>query len=303
LIVTAKNTSLVPGQQQKPMELPALSRQSPAPASLKAVARALLKDLGSELSAATPATSVHGARRRLKRLGSLLRLMRRLIGEVSYSAANDRSMSAAKALAGQRRSEALVAAVLKLDLGSKSGKALLKLAEDHRDDRETCAAPAERLETARREVAALSALAAAWKIPRRGAEPIAEAFGDSYRKARKKLAGALENQMAEDLHEARKFVIHHLHHLQLLQAWLPDDHQKRLDDLEKLREILGDFNDLAELERLMRLRDISGLRSASRALRKKRNTLLKKAAKAARPLFRPKTEAFVKRVGARWVED
>ena len=61
--------------------------------------------------------SVHGSRRQIKRLRSLLRLLRSQMGEEAFAAANGALRESADALAGQRRAEALVAAAERMGGG------------------------------------------------------------------------------------------------------------------------------------------------------------------------------------------
>ena len=75
---------------------------------------------------------------------------------------------------------------------------------------------------------------------------------------------------------------------------------RRIAALEKLREALGDLNDLDELCQLAADGKASLPDSAARAMAKRRAMLLKRAEKAAGRLFRHKPKAFQKRIGAMW---
>jgi CHAD domain-containing protein len=136
---------------------------------------------------------------------------------------------------------------------------------------------------------------------KRGPAPdIGVAFLATYKKARKRLDHGFASRNAEDLHTARKHVIHHIHHLDLLRSNLTSP-AKRLASLDKLREALGDLNDLDELCQLS-----SGLtarlpEAADRVMAKRRATLLKRAEKAAGRLFRDKPKAYGRRTVGMWV--
>lgn len=273
-------------------------QEAPSPAVLKAVARAELRALAAELAGTQAGQSVHGARRRIKRLRSLLRLLRTPLGEEAFSAANSSLREAADALAGRRRAEALVGAARRLGGGRRPGAAWRTVAEAHREDVAAGGAADGGLARARQAVAVAAKALGGARLQRADGPVIGEAFLASYRKARKRLAHGFADGTAEDLHEARKHVIHHLHHLDLLGAHL-DGAERRAAALEKLREALGDLNDLDELGQLAAEGEPLP-ESALKLMAKRRATLLKRAEAAARRLFRHKPKAFGKRIGALW---
>ncbi len=282
------------------MELAVSAGSEPTPAALKAAARKLLKGLSADLSQATAAGSVHGARRRIKRLRSLIRLLREAIGEDAFAKANADLKTAADLLAGQRRAEALVIAAGKHAGRSAGGRKLVELMERHRDGHAAQASTPAQLAAAREAAAALAKLASGWKVPRDGKALVADAFLRTYRKARKLLASAVESQDVEALHEARKHVIHHFHHIELLRDGFQRKPDERLAELESLRETLGDLNDIDELEQLAAAQGQRVKGEAAAHLAKRRKALIATADKAWKPLFRLKPKAFAKRIGAMW---
>jgi CHAD domain-containing protein len=273
--------------------------QAPSPAALKAVARAELRSLAAALRKTTSGQSVHGARRQIKRLRSLMRLLRNPIGEEAFQAANDALRSAADALAGQRRAEALVAAAGRLGGGSHAHMSWRQIAEAHRDAHVAGPAGESGPQAAGKAIKAAAEIVRGLRLQPSAAPDIGDAFLATYRKARKRLDHGLSSGSAEDLHTARKHVIHHIHHLDLLRAQLTHP-AKRIAALEKLREALGDLNDLDELCQLAADGKASLPDTATRAVAKRRAMLLKRAEKAAGRLFRHKPKAFQKRIGAMW---
>lgn len=280
------------------MDVTAKLSGAPSPAMLKAVARAELRSLGVQLRKTNSGESVHGARRQIKRLRSLLRLLREPMGEDAFLAANGALRDAADALASRRRAEALVAAAGRIGGGQRAVAAWLRLAEAHRDEVVAGNAPEDGLATARLAIDAAAKALASVKLKPASAPAIGDAFLAAYRKARKEIGHGFRSGDAEEIHTARKQVIHHLHHLDLLR-----DHLKhagrRVAALEKLREALGDLNDLDELHQLAsQAEPLPEL--ARKAMAKRRSVLLKRAEKAAERLFRHKPKAFRKRIGAMW---
>jgi CHAD domain-containing protein len=299
LIVTAELRSLP--QDQPGLKATAVAGKKPempSATALTGIARKELRSLAAALRKTKAGQSVHGARRRIKRLRSLLRLLRVPMGEEAFLVTNDGLRNAADALAGPRRAEALVVAAARL--GSRRAHApWLQIAEANRAAQ--LASPAEDTgpEAARKSVEAVAAAMDKLRLKPASAPDIEEAFIATYRKARKRLEHGFASGDVEDLHTARKHVIHHIHHLDLLRAHLAGP-SKRLAALEKLREALGDLNDLDELSQLAADGMAELPEAAAAAMARKRAVLVKQAEKAAGRLFRHKPKAFRNRIGAMW---
>lgn len=261
----------------------------PSPAALAAAGQREIGDLAQLLATAQPGDSVHGARRRIKQLRSLLRLLRVDLGEDCFQGCNTALRAAADALAGHRRAEALVTAATKLEDGRSDGFWLAR-AEAHRAAHAAEGDPARALADAQAAIAKAARLLSELRMADSGGA-VPETFRATYRKARRRLRSGLHNEAAPDLHAARTFVIHHLHQLKLLY---PGEVQ-RLAALEALREVLGDLNDLDELEQLAAGAEVPA--GASRRMRKSRRRLLARARRAFGRLFRHKAQRFAKRLG------
>jgi CHAD domain-containing protein len=273
--------------------------QAPSASALKAVARAELRSLAAALRKTKSGQSVHGARRQIKRLRSLMRLLRTPTGEEAFQATNEALRNAADVLAGQRRAEALVAAAGRLGRGRHADGSWRQIAEAHRDAHVAGPAAESGPEAAGKAIKAAAAIVGGLRMKPGATPDIGKAFLATYRKARKSLDHGFSSGDAEDLHTARKHVIHHIHHLDLLRAHLVHP-ARRIAALEKLREALGDLNDLDELSQLAAGGKESLPETAARAMAKRRAMLLKRAEKAAGRLFRHKPKAFQKRIGTVW---
>lgn len=268
---------------------------APSPSALKALARAELRSLAVLLRKANGGGSVHGARRQIKRVRSLLRLLREAMGEEAFDSANASLRLAADALAGQRRAEALVVAAGRFG-GSAGARHWQQLAEAHR----AASVSEGGIPAAQAFLAAAVKTVGAARLKPQSLPMIEEAFLRSYRKARRELANGFASEKADELHTARKHVIHHLHNIDLLRGHLRQA-GKRVAGLEVLREALGDLNDLDELNQLAPADKTRELDGAARLMAKRRAQLLKGARKAASRLFRHKPKGFQKRIGAMWV--
>lgn len=260
----------------------------PSPAQLHDTARQETAALEALLAASARGQSVHGARRRIKQLRSLLRLLRPGLGEAAYAEANAALRQAADALAGHRRAEALVAAAARL--GGNGAGFWQGLAEAHRAAHAAEGDP-QALASARQAVMRASAILDAAPASDTSDDATARAFTSAYRRARKLLREGLANNDVETLHEARKYVIHHLHQLKLLRP----ESARRIASLEALREVLGDLNDLDELERLAASGAVEP--EDARLLHKARRHHLRRAQRAAERLFRHRPATWRKRMG------
>lgn len=275
-------------------------RTLPSPARLKAEATSQLKALSQELAQEPLKTlapaSVHGARRRIKRLRSLLRLLRGAASGTRFETANAQLRTAADSLAHQRRADALLAASQRLGT-RKQPHGLHAVAEAHRREHEGEGSAPGGLAAARKAVAKAMSEVSASRLKLRSPQAIADSLIGYYRKARKGLVKALEKRGRDELHEARKKVIDHLHHLELLKPALPRLGGKRLKRLNELREALGDLNDLDELQQLAVAREVKLDGKDTAALEQRRKRLLDKAEKQFRLLFGDKPKAFARRIG------
>jgi hypothetical protein len=260
-------------------------------AALAATGRHEIASLGEVLGAARPGDSVHGARRRIKQLRSLLRLLKPHLDEAAFFDADGALRAAADALAGHRRAEALVGAAEKLEGTRHEAGFWRGVAEAHRAAHAAEGDPAHSLAEARAAIARAARQLGSASLERGSNAEIVAAFLGAYAKARKRLRSALESGDAASLHEARKGVIHHLHQLSLLHPL----RARRLAALERLREILGDLNDLDELEQLAPPAAVAA--KHRRRMRKARERLLGRAEKAAGRLFSRKPKRFARRLG------
>lgn len=245
--------------------------------------------LAGMLAATEPGQSVHGARRRIKQLRSLLRLLREVLGEETCMAANAALREAAAALAGHRRAEALVAAAGKLEAGQERSSFWREVAEAHRTAHAAEGDSGQALATARQAIERAAAAFGSATLAPAGDEAVMHALLSTYGKAGRFLRRGFASEDAETLHEARKFVIHHLHHLSLAEGM----DERRILDIGHLREALGDLNDLDELEQVSSAAEVGS--SDARRLRKARRRLLSRARRMAGSLFRQKPKRFGKR--------
>lgn len=270
---------------------------------IRSHARKLLAAATADMRATGAGHSVHGVRRHLKRLRSLLRLVAPAIGQDAYDTADKHLKTAADLLAGARRAEALRLAASRLANKPGDASRLVAAIDAHT---KAHAAPDNRAAALQEALTLIDMVrreAAQWHLPKAGIGFYLAGLRRSYAKARKGLARSLKDADVDRLHEARKHVIHTLHHMELLGALWPDVKGLPLDELNLLREALGDFNDLAELCAIATPGALAGKASHKRVhavLTKAKAKLLRRAKKKARRLFARKPGTFAGRIGAMW---
>jgi len=277
----------------------------PAGEALRRLARKTLAALAADLDRAAAGGGVHGARKRLKFMRSLLRLLRPAIGEAAFGKADGRLRAAAHAIASARRAEAMQEAVAKLR--PRNGPEfsalaeLARLAASAHGHEAAAAALHEASADARHNIEKLRGTINDWRLPKRGIGPFVEGLHQAYAAARRKLRSGLAERNIARLHAARKSVIHHLHHLETLEPLWPEPIRHRTKELTRLRAALGDLNDLEELERLA-MADTADCQAARAVIAAHRARLLAKAGRQAQQLFAEKPVAFAGRVAAMWRE-
>ena len=289
--------------------MPAIRAGRPPGEAFRAVARATLAGLARDLASAGEGGGVHGARRRLKFMRSLLRLVRPSLGKAEFGRADRLLGEAADALAGARRAEALQEAVVKLGQAHPAAKPALAelaalMAGLHREHA-TAEALGQSAALALRNCRVLRGEVSRWRLARRDTALFLDGLKDCYRKARRRLRRGLAAKDVAILHQARKQIIHHLHQLDMLRALWPEMIRVWTAELTDLRGALGDLNDLDEITGLIEKNAAAFSSPAARgavdeAIASRRKELLKKAAKRGNHLFAESPSAFAGRIGAMW---
>ena len=195
-----------------------IRKDLPAGEALRRLMRKALKGLSDDLSSALAGAGVHAARKRLKLSRGLLRMIAPALGEEVFRREDACLREASHALAGVRRNEAMVEAVHKLASAADPDNAPVlraladavgRLQANHADNSDL----AGRIGTALEQVDALRGRLASWPLPKRDIRLFVDGMAATYGRARKKLNQGLQSGEVRLLHEARKSIIHHYHHL------------------------------------------------------------------------------------------
>jgi len=197
--------------------------------------------------------SLHEARKTIKRLRGLIRLVPGELGEDGYRVENDCLRSAAKVLAAAREAaaagEAFDALLVRFEYRQPQHEfsvARARITERYEHtiavtlDREAIQAAIGCLEQVRGRVRG-------WPLARDEWEAIADGLTSVYAQGSDEFELAQRKPTVENLHEWRKRVKYHWYHIRFLRlCWLGPLSALR-DELKLLGDLLGDDHDLAEL--------------------------------------------------------
>lgn len=246
---------------------------------------------------------VHDARKRFKAIRALLRLVAPRLGP-SFRRENRWYRDAARKLAGVREAQASIETLERL--GNPGNATLRRELEArcearrglHFQDTDALAAQVGDLAVARNRVAG-------WPLAGEGFEVIEPGLRATYRRGRKGFRRALRGTSAKELHEWRKDVKYHRHHLELLVRLRPDVLTGAAAAARRLGDLLGDHHDLHELRAL--LSTSPGLAGGERELEavlaaaERRSLELETRALTVGGLvYAEKPGRFVARMGAWW---
>ena len=192
---------------------------------------------------------VHDARKRFKAIRALLRLVAPGLGS-AFRQENRWYRDAARQLAGAREAQANLETLDRL--GSVDDATLRRKLEARYSargglrfrDTNVVAVLIEGLAEARERIAG-------WPLAGGGFETIEPGLRATYRRGRKGLRGAVRGASATALHEWRKDVKYHRHHLELLVGLGPDVLAGAAGTARRLGDLLGDHHDLHQLRALL----------------------------------------------------
>lgn len=283
-------------------------REGVAPAeAFKRLARKNMAALAGELERArgNGTSAVHDARKRLKLLRSLLRLLKAALGKEAFREGDASLRRAHHLLADARRAGAMQETVRKLSDFARSRDMAVELAplakalESEGEAALDVGALEPAIGEAAQSVASLRGALEGWRLPKRDVSLFVEGLRDCYARARRDLARGFAEDDIERLHDARKAVIHLRYQLQMIAPIWPAVLKPWSKELQVLRELLGDLADLAELQALPAAAQATDPAVAD--LIKSRQAELRAEAKAlAERLFAEKPAAFADRLSAVW---
>jgi CHAD domain-containing protein len=257
-----------------------------------------------------PAAAVHEVRKDLKKARSVLRLVRKSIGEDAYGFCNSRLRDAGRTLSGYRDAEAKVETLDALegrfdeqDLPGAFGALRKVLEEDQEstDDAELHRAAA----VASQAIASVREPVGRWDFDHGGWKLVEAGLERSYRRGRNRFADVCADPTPANVHEWRKRVKDLWYHLRLLRDCWPEVLGETSDQVHELADLLGDHHDLTVLATDARARPaladhVQELSASLNVIEARQVELLGAAVGIGERIYAELPKAFVKRLRAYW---
>lgn len=253
----------------------------------------------------------HDARKRLKRLRGLLRLIAVAAPDFRRAEEN-RIRDVARSLSAARDATAIVETIDRFAREAETPSDLDRLMTIRRGliarrDR-IVKKQVDQGGAVRRAIAELGASAAAFgglalpEDPAGAAAAVAAGAEKTYRRALKALRGAMKGGRDDAFHELRKNVKYHEMHMRLLHDAWPGPADPDLALAGELGEKLGHLHDIPVLRRIIETEKIAGLaerKLARHMMRRKRHALAARCLDGAARLFPLAPEEFGRALAAR----
>ena len=245
------------------------------------------------------ARRIHDVRKTLKRAAALARLFEPLVGAPAGAARA--ALDAARRSVGRARDLDVLPGVLtRLKAPAKARDVLLAAIAAQRDA-ERRARKAFDAGAVAAELSALARSAEGWRVETAEREPLLEAVRRTYRGARRRGQRALASRAPADLHALRARGIDLSYQLATLEPAWPEMVRTVDGELHRLRETLGEYNDLTMLAEFVHAHpELS--REATEALlaliARRRRPLARRADERFARLFAERPSAFERRLAA-----
>jgi CHAD domain-containing protein len=221
-----------------------------------------------------PESDIHNTRRALKRMRSLLRLMRPIVGGDAYQTENHRLRDIGRSLAGLRDLH-VMHRTLKAQLEavgtepSAARRALAEVGLRLATALEEAATPTAPLPTAR-AMKSLEGSKQFWSRPwskrqvrqEDAIEAILTGLSHTYRKCRRTMTEAEGSGDDEDYHECRKAVQDHSRHMSLLSPAWPEYFEARAAAAREVARLIGNDHDIAVLRKFIKEAGLSAAKAA-----------------------------------------
>jgi CHAD domain-containing protein len=277
-----------------------LAPDEPVPEGVERIALGRIDSALDELGGRTdssPEDAVHSARKDMKKLRALLRLVRGEIGDDVYRRETAAFRDVGRELAGLRDADVMIGTLDSLELPAKEAGPLRQALEAHKlrtaaGARQQAAASAGDMLTATRE------RVADWPLETDGFGAFEEGLQRIYRQGRRNMRAARKQPTAESLHEWRKRTKDLWYHFAILEEAWPPVMQALADEAHELSDRLGDHHDLDVL--LAWARDHADPTAIETAVDERRLRLQADAFDYGTRLYADKPGVFVDRIGTWW---
>ncbi len=287
-----------------------LENDEPVPDGLRRIAVGRARKAAARLGepGEDQANSIHGARKDLKKLRAVLRLVRAEVGDDVYRPQNERFRDAGRLLSDTRDAEVKVETLDDLEerFGEEfpSDSAIVWRAALERERyagdadpegevAERMAEAARAIEGGREELARLPLEKDSWKA-------VAPSVLRAYGRGREALAEVRKHADPDSVHDWRKRTKDLWYHLRLLHDLWPGLLGATVEEAHDLADLLGDHHDLAVLAADLGERPVADPKPLEELIARRQAELLDRALLLGAVLYAEKPKAFGKRLNAYW---
>jgi CYTH domain-containing protein/CHAD domain-containing protein len=256
------------------------------------------------------ADAIHGARKDLKKIRAVLRLLRTELGEKTFRTENRRYRDAGRLLAASRDAEVKLLTLKGLEQhfgGELPLAPALAWSEALEADRDVIGDDdgdqiGARIDEAAGMIRAGETRISDWRLKRDSWKLIEPGLDRSYRDGRQALRAARQDHGPDRVHELRKRAKDHWYELRLLAGSWPGLLDESAAQVHELTELLGDHHDLAVLgEDLGGRVGVVAERDAIQVLIERRQVeLLDQALGLGERIYAEKPKHFRRRLRAYW---
>ncbi len=283
----------------------ALRPGQPLGPALSATARELLAKVGLS-ETGTEAEAIHDFRRAVKRWRAFLRLAEPIVGE-SARTLRDEARDIARSLAGARDAQAALDALNDLGedyavLTPRTLATVTKRLEDMRASAEQKTLTPDIRDTLQALQTSTTATVSEWPLDTVHFRDVARGLTEGYRRARNAIPEDWTNATPEALHEFRQRVVVHRYQMELAEPAWPRLGKVGIGELQRLRERLGQHQDLTVLTALTQKGQILARwrKSLIPAIEARRRDHIEMAMRLAGRLFAERPQDFQRRIEATW---
>jgi CHAD domain-containing protein len=289
-----------------------LKSDETVPQALQRIACEELEDAAQGLVRARAATrdeAVHEARKSVKKIRAVLRLVRSELG-ATYATENRRLQSTGRRLSEYRDAEAIIETFDSLrgrygeEWDGRAAGAIRQALVRRKKERLRGAAVQQIQKVAAPLEKAVQSVAR-WPLRRDGFAALAPGLAKTYRQGRKAMAQARKHSRPEYCHEWRKRLKDHWYHVRLLEDLWTDVMEGYEKSLKELETWLGDHHNLhvlrqallAEPDRFGRRADVD---SCLQLIAKYQKELRKKSLSLGERVYEERPRQFIHRMQGLW---
>jgi CHAD domain-containing protein len=265
-----------------------LKRSEPIPEGVPRIAYGRIDHALDALKDASE-EGVHEARKDMKKLRSLLRLVRGEIGEEVFRREADTFRDAGRELSGVRDADVMLATLADLEERYEADVGPVRQAVEAHRIRTTGGGRERAARTATEILIQARERVDDWPVEHDGFEVFEDGLRRTYKRGRRDWRAALEDPSTENLHEWRKRAKDYWYHCSILEhSWKPVM-RALADEAHELSDRLGDDHDLAVLLAF-------GAEPLEPLIATRRRELQEEAFGYGARLYADKPKAFVRRI-------